>query len=537
MDNLRPGHFDFEGQENSFEELLRESSYSIDFGNVSLNDNQFNSHIGSICPILDTEISAISLDELDHNSLASEDIFAVGTSDEFSIRTSYPLNYLETEIDPLTGRQEARSLDIFDWEQENNQENTIFYQALSEVFARFVQLNNNEAALAIFRKSFGEGLCADDVQTAISQLINAEAEIDFYITSGSELGADGGFASEEHTIYLAQEFLVENAANSEVVVKLLLEEIGHYFDSQFNEEDTPGDEGAIFAALVLGEELDESKLERLQAEDDSAVVNLGGKTIAIERSDILSLSEGFISIEEELTDTDNINLTLDGSYSDDYELTDVIAGEFITIELTSDDFDTYLQLVDADTEEIIDENDDFGYELDSRLSFTAVEGINYLVRVSGYDEYELGIYTLEISSSLEAPDLPDLIITDVQISPPSLINDSLPGSTNDIISVSINDTISVSWTVENIENTSAFGYWEDEIYFSTDPFLDDDDIYLNYEELDYEVIPLESGEEYTFELDVVIPHSTANSSYLLFVVDAYNDLGESDESNNLNNIS
>ncbi len=53
---------------------------------------------------------------------------------------------------------------------------------------------------------------------------------------------------------------------------VLTEELGHYIDSEVNEEDTPGDEGEYFAALVSGDELSEEEIERLRGEDDTVAI-------------------------------------------------------------------------------------------------------------------------------------------------------------------------------------------------------------------------------------------------------------------------
>ena len=100
-----------------------------------------------------------------------------------------------------------------------------------------------------------------------------------------------------------------------------------------------------------------------------------------------------------LTDSDLLQPTLNGTYSDDYQLIDVMVEQLITIELASDEYNTYLQLINADTGEVIIENDDSGLGTNSKLSFLAFEDINYIVRVSGYDETELGIYQLSAIST------------------------------------------------------------------------------------------------------------------------------------------
>lgn len=105
------------------------------------------------------------------------------------------------------------------------------------------------------------------------------------IVSRNEINnANGAFAKQTGKIYLAREFLIANTNNPNAVTNVLLEEYGHYLDSQLNLIDTPGDEGAIFAAVVRGEEFSESELQQLKHEDDSAVVVLDGVEVAIEQN-------------------------------------------------------------------------------------------------------------------------------------------------------------------------------------------------------------------------------------------------------------
>ena len=106
------------------------------------------------------------------------------------------------------------------------------------------------------------------------------------IVNSSEINyANGAYAKATNKIYLAQEFLLANINNLDAVTDVVLEEYGHYIDSQLNDVDTPGDEGAIFAALVRGEELNKSELQQLRNEDDSAVVVLEGESVAIEQNE------------------------------------------------------------------------------------------------------------------------------------------------------------------------------------------------------------------------------------------------------------
>lgn len=105
------------------------------------------------------------------------------------------------------------------------------------------------------------------------------------VVSSAEIGgANGAFAAATDTIYLSKELLARNQGNPAAVADVLLEEIGHSVDSHLNVTDSPGDEGAIFAAGVRGKVLSAGELQRLKSEDDRATVVIDGKDTTIEMS-------------------------------------------------------------------------------------------------------------------------------------------------------------------------------------------------------------------------------------------------------------
>ncbi|NEP60019.1 MAG: calcium-binding protein [Symploca sp. SIO2G7] len=116
-------------------------------------------------------------------------------------------------------------------------------------------------------------------------------------------GAKGAFSADTGQIYLAAEYVESNRLNLTAVTSVLLEEIGHFIDSKINRSDTPGDEGAIFKTLVLGNTLSTKQLESLQQENDIAVVQIDGSTVQIEQDalqipgyqEFLSNIDGFLS--------------------------------------------------------------------------------------------------------------------------------------------------------------------------------------------------------------------------------------------------
>ncbi|AFW96022.1 hypothetical protein ANA_C13352 [Anabaena sp. 90] len=125
------------------------------------------------------------------------------------------------------------------------------------------------------------------------------------VRTGSELGgAIGAYAQATNTIYLSQDYLNQNAADIESITSVLLEEIGHAVDAKINIFDTPGDEGAIFSAVVQGKTFEPEQLQQLKVENDHTTITLDSQVLQVEQASI-PLREGG---QEGRTET----ITLDG---------------------------------------------------------------------------------------------------------------------------------------------------------------------------------------------------------------------------------
>jgi hypothetical protein len=135
------------------------------------------------------------------------------------------------------------------------------------------------------------------------------------IRSAAEInGANGAFSADTNTIYLSWEYIAQNASDVGAIADVLLEEIGHSVDSRINVLDAPGDEGDIFSALAQGLHLDESALQVLKAEDDTATITLDGQTIQIEQDGLNSTSiiSGLNTLEGVIG---KLEVTLDDKFS------------------------------------------------------------------------------------------------------------------------------------------------------------------------------------------------------------------------------
>jgi pimeloyl-ACP methyl ester carboxylesterase len=109
------------------------------------------------------------------------------------------------------------------------------------------------------------------------------------LTDGEMQGALGGYSAELNSIFLSDSVNGHDFITGQV----LLEEYGHYLDSQFNPGmDTEGDEGELFSAVVLKKSLSEQALHRIKNEDDAAQVYLAsGEHYSIEASTQVTLYE------------------------------------------------------------------------------------------------------------------------------------------------------------------------------------------------------------------------------------------------------
>jgi predicted outer membrane repeat protein len=138
--------------------------------------------------------------------------------------------------------------------------------------------------------SFGEGFDRTQSLSLLQSLIDSnfsqlpQLEI---IASEAINYAHGAYSFHKNTIYLAQEFLINNVDNINAVAHVLIAEIGHYLDWQVNLEDAPGDEGDLFAAIVTGKELDANQLSLLKTENDRATVEIAGEKLSIEQTGII----------------------------------------------------------------------------------------------------------------------------------------------------------------------------------------------------------------------------------------------------------
>ncbi|NBB52763.1 peptidase [Rhizobium sp. CRIBSB] len=106
------------------------------------------------------------------------------------------------------------------------------------------------------------------------------------------------------------------------------------------------------------------------------------------------------TVDGELSDSDGLNA--EGQRADIYRFTGA-TGQRVRIELSSDAFDTYLRLTDADGGVLAEDDDGAGEGTNSRVTFTLTADGDYLVEARAFSEEGAGSYALALT---EVPPVP-----------------------------------------------------------------------------------------------------------------------------------
>jgi hypothetical protein len=150
-------------------------------------------------------------------------------------------------------------------------------QAGREIGRFFLRHDRLERLQAVF----GNGLSNESIEAALGK-IAALPKLE--ILSEAILGdARGAFDGTNNKIYLSSHLVM--SGNVEEITDVIIEEIGHFLDRQFNGGlDSPGDEGEIFSKLVRNIDISADNFQESIREDDRTEISLNGQTIEVERS-------------------------------------------------------------------------------------------------------------------------------------------------------------------------------------------------------------------------------------------------------------
>ncbi|MEG3844627.1 polymorphic toxin type 44 domain-containing protein [Microcoleus sp. herbarium14] len=163
--------------------------------------------------------------------------------------------------------------------------NGILSTGLQSAIAQLKKFVNEPAFSEKMTIAFGERIDLESATSLIQNLSNGQFSPQIEILSLKDInGNNGAFDVLTNTIYISEDFLLQNANNPDAIASVLLEEIGHSIDSRVNAIDALGDEGEIFSALVRGTNLSQTDVVALKSENDQATINPNGKPILVETS-------------------------------------------------------------------------------------------------------------------------------------------------------------------------------------------------------------------------------------------------------------
>ena len=132
-----------------------------------------------------------------------------------------------------------------------------------------------EGLEAVLRAAYGGRAAGGRGEALVARLAAGDVPRPELRLAGEELMPEGALGAYEAarpgrggrragTVWLHRDLV----RDPEAMARTLAEELGHHLDAQLGRGDARGDEGAVFARLVLGERLSPAALEGLRAEDD-----------------------------------------------------------------------------------------------------------------------------------------------------------------------------------------------------------------------------------------------------------------------------
>ena len=162
-------------------------------------------------------------------------------------------------------------------------------QAEQVVSGLLANAGARDALLAAFAGGAKDAQASAQRLAAIEQLLSqseqGQTPLRVELRSNAELqGAKGAYSATgttgQATVYLNAEWAA--TADEASLTRVLVEEMGHHLDALINgQDDTPGDEGELFARMVL-EGVQPQSVSFLLSEDDHAALSIEGQQVLAE---------------------------------------------------------------------------------------------------------------------------------------------------------------------------------------------------------------------------------------------------------------
>jgi RTX calcium-binding nonapeptide repeat (4 copies) len=167
-------------------------------------------------------------------------------------------------------------------ETSSNLSGTLFDQALSLVRSQLSLFAQSPSLMQKMTTAFGSNWSQSMAENLVTDLANGNLPTIEVLPD--LVGAMGVYAGNSDTIYLSERFLLANQTNPQAIADVLLEEIGHSIDAKLNTQDSAGDEGEIFAALVNNRQLSPGELAELKNQNDHRTIAINGQLTAVEEA-------------------------------------------------------------------------------------------------------------------------------------------------------------------------------------------------------------------------------------------------------------
>ena len=204
------------------------------------------------------------------------DFFGYSADTEFSDLDSTGIDSRPDSLGNIQSEQGRRSpLGLPDTQQ-------LLSSVIEAAASQLKQFSQSTQFVEGIQQAFGTNVDVEIAQHIVQDFISGNNRPKIQILRAEELGSEGAFGN--NTVYLADSLLNPQQSSFEKAVAVLQEEIGHYLDTVLNpNQDTAGDEGAIFAQKIQGKSLSDTELAALKIESDHDILWVDGEAIAIER--------------------------------------------------------------------------------------------------------------------------------------------------------------------------------------------------------------------------------------------------------------
>ncbi|MDF5690152.1 invasin domain 3-containing protein [Aquirufa aurantiipilula] len=256
-------------------------------------------HFPSLLSIL-VLLSTLLVSSLEANGLEKNTTFdypKIKTSTELSLNFNASLNSQEgwdvLFFDQAPGKTKSpEELRII---QANKEVNKLLFQL-------FQKANYQDLLFSYFpgNRSKSDIAFTQKVEELKNAVLNKGFNIPVQLLNWSVInGAMAAYANHGPTgkpiIYFNEEYVAHQApffypkADDNQMTGLLLQEYGHAIDFFLNgESDSPGDEGALFAAQEMGYQLDSTEIKGIQLRNDSNRILVYGKSLHVEEAALVT---------------------------------------------------------------------------------------------------------------------------------------------------------------------------------------------------------------------------------------------------------